>query len=253
MKTLRKGDKGNDVTTLQKALGITADGDFGPKTEEAVKKYQSEHGLTADGIVGNKTWASLDIVESTPKIVQKPLSVHLGISNGRKIKYLVIHFTAGGSSAKGSAAACYNVFTNRDASADFAVDDVEMVQFNGDIANKYTWAVGDGKGKYGVTNANSISIEMCSNLKKGYSAKYPSHNGWYFTDATIDNTVTLAKYLMNKYNIPLDRVIRHYDASRKQCMGVVGWLPVSILDDKTGKAIGKGNEDKWIAFKERLK
>lgn len=58
-KTLKRGDKGDEVKTLQHLLGITEDGDFGPKTEEAVKKYQSNHGLVADGVVGPKTWAKL--------------------------------------------------------------------------------------------------------------------------------------------------------------------------------------------------
>jgi peptidoglycan hydrolase-like protein with peptidoglycan-binding domain len=51
--TLRKGTKGNEVKELQKILGIASDGDFGQKTEAAVKKWQTENGLTADGIVGS--------------------------------------------------------------------------------------------------------------------------------------------------------------------------------------------------------
>ena len=52
MRTLRKGDKGDDVKTLQKLLGITDDGDFGKKTEAAVIAFQKAKGLTADGVVG---------------------------------------------------------------------------------------------------------------------------------------------------------------------------------------------------------
>ena len=44
---------------LQKALGITVDGDFGPKTLQAVKDYQQANGLVIDGIVGPKTWAKI--------------------------------------------------------------------------------------------------------------------------------------------------------------------------------------------------
>ena len=33
-----------------------ADGEFGPRTEAAVKDYQSERGVAADGIVGERTW-----------------------------------------------------------------------------------------------------------------------------------------------------------------------------------------------------
>jgi peptidoglycan hydrolase-like protein with peptidoglycan-binding domain len=56
---LRMGDKGEFVTRLQTALGIAADGDFGPGTKAAVVAFQKKHGLYADGIVGQKTWAKL--------------------------------------------------------------------------------------------------------------------------------------------------------------------------------------------------
>ena len=49
---LKVGSKGDDVKKLQEKLGLTADGNFGPGTEKAVKEWQSANGLTADGIVG---------------------------------------------------------------------------------------------------------------------------------------------------------------------------------------------------------
>lgn len=56
---LKKGSAGSSVKELQEALGIFADGRFGPQTEKAVKKYQSENGLVPDGIVGEKTFTKL--------------------------------------------------------------------------------------------------------------------------------------------------------------------------------------------------
>jgi len=61
---LKKGDNNEQVRQLQVKLGIDAVGNFGPKTEAAVKAFQSANGLTADGIVGPATWAK--IMDSTP-------------------------------------------------------------------------------------------------------------------------------------------------------------------------------------------
>jgi len=56
---LRKGSRGEGVKIMQEALGITADGAFGPGTERALKQWQAANGLTADGIAGPATFAKL--------------------------------------------------------------------------------------------------------------------------------------------------------------------------------------------------
>tara|TARA_B100001057_G_scaffold432558_1_gene460777 strand:+ start:223 stop:1104 length:882 start_codon:yes stop_codon:yes gene_type:complete len=56
---LRKGAKGEGVKIMQEALGIGADGDFGPGTERALKAWQESNGLTPDGIAGPATFAKL--------------------------------------------------------------------------------------------------------------------------------------------------------------------------------------------------
>ena len=63
--TLRRGDNGDLVVTLQNLLierGYApgnVDGDFGPGSEGAVVQFQTDNGLTADGIVGPNTWQAL--------------------------------------------------------------------------------------------------------------------------------------------------------------------------------------------------
>jgi putative chitinase len=49
---LRVGSKGDLVKKLQEKLGITADGNFGPGTERAVRAWQTNNKLTVDGIAG---------------------------------------------------------------------------------------------------------------------------------------------------------------------------------------------------------
>ena len=57
--TLRKGSKGPLVKKMQEALGIGADGDFGPGTEAALKRWQANNGLTPDGVAGPRTLGKL--------------------------------------------------------------------------------------------------------------------------------------------------------------------------------------------------
>jgi len=56
---LRKGARGEGVKLMQEALGIGADGVFGPGTERALKEWQASNGLTADGIAGPATFDKL--------------------------------------------------------------------------------------------------------------------------------------------------------------------------------------------------
>ena len=64
MGTLRVGSSGSQVVSLQAALGVGADGSFGPITKAAVMAFQSSHGLVADGVVGPLTGAALGGVAS---------------------------------------------------------------------------------------------------------------------------------------------------------------------------------------------
>lgn len=139
-----------------------------------------------------------------------------------KPKYIVIHDT-GNPGAGANNHYIYFNGGNRGASADFFVDSNNIIQtVNTDV--NYSWAVGDGKGVYGITNANSCSIEMC--LEKDGT---PS-------EATIQNTIELTKYLMSYYGISIEHVKRHYDASHKSC-------PNSFMAN---------NWAKWHEFKSKV-
>ena len=149
----------------------------------------------------------------------------------RKIKYIVIHYTAGITSRPGTAKSNARYFAKETtkASADFIVDDENIVQYNPDIKNRYCWHCGGSKYKtkggslYKVcTSANSIGIEMCS-TNSAKKVTNPNDANWYFTDAVIDNCVELTKKLMKEYDIKPDHVIRHYDINGKLCPGIIGW------------------------------
>lgn len=150
--------------------------------------------------------------------------------NTSNIKYLVYHYTSNdGDHDEGNA----NYFHNNvvKASAHYFVDDDSVTQ---SVYDDYVaYSVG-GKCQsahhplYNIcTNSNSISIEMCDTTKDGTVS---------ISEATLENSITLGRLLMHKYNIPLDRVIRHYDVNGKLCPNCN-----DLLNDKT-----------WNAFKQRL-
>lgn len=259
------GSRGEVVKQIQRALlraGFSigtggADGIYGVVTAEAVRAYQKSNGLTADGIVGPATLSKL---LNIPDIHQGYIYTHITRCANRQVKYISIHYTAGSTSKKGAALNTRNVFLSRKASADFVVDDGQIVQINPDIRNYYCWAVGDMKNAssrggrlYGIaTNKNTLSIEICSNLRAGTPASIPNHEGWYFTDKAVENALRLVRYLMQQYNIPKCNVVRHYDVSGKLCPGILGWNDADIYST-SGKRTGvQNNSVKWTEFTNRI-
>ena len=71
---LKLGSEGEDVKKLQIKLGVDPIGKFGPKTDAAVRAWQSANGLTADGIVGDGTWSKMfsESVVSAPTVITEP-------------------------------------------------------------------------------------------------------------------------------------------------------------------------------------
>ena len=259
MEILKRGSRGEAVVKLQRLLGIGDDGVFGYGTERAVKDFQRSRGLYPDGVVGKATWGELlkgITNDSDISIIDGHINTHITLALGRKIKWIAIHYTAGSTSKKGTAMATRNVFITRQASADYVVDDAEIVRINPDVRNYYCWAVGDklnsttGGGRlHGMaTNKNTISIEICSNLLPNTTAAVPNHGGWYFTDAALNNALKLVRCLMEEYNIPKENVVRHYDITGKLCPGVINWTDFNIYDTKGKITKEKGNSKEWLDF-----
>ncbi len=69
---LREGSRGSDVRLWQEALGVTADGDFGPGTAAATRQWQQANGLTPDGIVGEQSWNKMFFQPAPPQPAPDP-------------------------------------------------------------------------------------------------------------------------------------------------------------------------------------
>ena len=123
--------------------------------------------------------------------------------NQNKPAYVVIHETdnwSKGADAKAHATAMKN--GNLAGTVHYYVDSKSIYQTL-DHADG-AWAVGDGKGKYGITNRNSINIEICVNPETDYYK-------------AVDYAEQLAAKLLKQYGWGTDHLKRHYDASRKNC------------------------------------
>lgn len=85
------GSKGSDVTELQKLLNqngysLDEDGNFGPKTQAAVKDYQQKNNLSVDGIVGTNTWGALTKA-STGATTTQPAATQTTATNNSGFQY----------------------------------------------------------------------------------------------------------------------------------------------------------------------
>ena len=129
-----------------------------------------------------------------------------------RIKYIVIHYVGATGGAKANCQYYASQYVG--ASAHYFVGfDGEIWQSveDGDIA----WHCGAKSYKHAeCRNSNSIGIEMCVRNK---GSKADTSKDWYFEDITVAKAIELTKELMAKYNVPADRVIRHYDVTGKIC------------------------------------
>lgn len=126
--------------------------------------------------------------------------------NTNTIKYIVIHYTANDGDTDENNGVYFknNVVKS---SAHYFVDDDSVTQSVPD--NYIAYHCGATTYKHGYCrNANSIGVEICDDVKNGVI--YPS-------DKTITNVLELVAYLMKKYNVPKENVIRHFDVTGKHC------------------------------------
>lgn len=155
---------------------------------------------------------------------------------GHAIDYLVIHYTGSGvgkDTARSNA--IYYANNSIEQSAHYFVDENEIVQSvrEGDRA----FHAGDKP-----MNDRSIGIEMCSRLD--------AKGQWYIPNVTVSRTAELARELMQKYNIPLDHVIRHFDVNGKSCpepfvRNPSEWLAFKALLREEVKPVDIGSPSPW--------
>lgn len=174
---LKRGDSGEDVKLLQKALGLKPDGSFGPKTEQTIKNFQGSHGLVMDGIVGPTTQRAI-FKEDLDQYLDTEITVHpfelLYLDNDEyfsgpnKPEYLYLHHTAGGNNP-------YNTIKdwNNDTRGKIATEFVvggpsingKETKYDGTIIKcmpdgGYAYHLGQNGSQH--MHVNSVGIEVCN-------------------------------------------------------------------------------------------
>lgn len=131
---------------------------------------------------------------------------------GNSIKYIVVHYTAGNGDTAMNNAQYFHNNSGLQASAHYFVDEHGVVQSVRDTDG--AWHCGGPLESSHhplhniCMNRNSLGVEMCSDKVNG---KY------VITAQTVDRTVELVRWLMDKYSIDVDHVVRHYDVTGKDC------------------------------------
>lgn len=140
----------------------------------------------------------------------------------KRPEYIVIHYTSNqGDTAKNNAD--YFAREKFGASAHYFCDENEIWQSVKDTDT--AWHCGAKTYRHpDCRNANSVGVEICMNDKSGAVRQ-----------GSIDHAVQLVRALMDKYRIPKENVLRHYDVTGKYCPG-------PMVDDPA----------LWAAFKQSL-
>ncbi len=144
----------------------------------------------------------------------------------QKVKYIVMHYTGNDGDTDESNA---NYFANNNTgktSAHWFVDDDSATL---SVPEEFVAYHCGGSCYYHpeCRNANSIGVELCDTRRDGT---------YGFTEKTVDNALELVRELMEKYHVPVENVVRHYDVTHKIC-------PAPF--------VGAG-QGAWKEFKERL-
>lgn len=142
--------------------------------------------------------------------------------NRADTKYIVVHYTSNkGDTAKNNAD--YFARKKVGASAHFFVDETEVWESVPETG--VAWHCGAKQYKHSeCRNANSIGVEICMNDRAGK-----------IRQGSIDHAARLVRELMQRYKIPPEHVLRHYDVTGKCC-------PRPMVD----------NPDLWRVFKNKL-
>lgn len=176
----------------------------------------TEYIITGKDLKGMIDWDSVNDKPAarpvpTQAILDRDLYPGYVVPNDENLLWIVVHETgmpsAGNNAIKLSQLMRSKIGTNASSSWHFSVDEYHIQQ-NLPFEVQGWHAGGSGTSKYWGYNTNSIGIEMCINSDGNY-------------EGAMNNNAKLVAFLLDKYNLSMINIKRHYDSFGKICPNIM--------------------------------
>lgn len=171
------------------------------------------------------------------------MTISYSSRKGRKIEWIVCHYpVAPGQDAEWCRQ--FYINTKEQKSVHYAVSDSQTVSIVACSNAAYHCATSDRKTYCGATNHNSIGIDLMDNKLNKKSCKVEDTD-WFIDEQTLERAANLIAYLMKKYSIDINHVVRHYDVTHK-------WCPRPLMGDDKNQYYNMSGNQRWEQFKKRI-
>ena len=103
----------------------------------------------------------------------------------------------------------------------------------------------DKDNKCAACNAVAIGVDLVEHKRNPKSGSVNDRD-WYFTDKVIQDGAELVAELADRYDIPMDHIVRHYDVTGK-------WCPRPFVGDDVNEVTGNTGNLAWQVFRASVK
>lgn len=159
-----------------------------------------------------------------------------------KIQWIVIHYTGTRriqGRAESIAKSSQGWKTQK--STHYFVGDDGAFQTVKDEKRAYHCGPYSDDNKCTACNNNAIGVDLVEHKRDSWSGDVKDRD-WYFSKETLRNGAELVAMLANKYNIPDNHIIRHFDITGK-------WCPRPFVGNDINKVTNRAGECEWVAFR----
>ncbi len=264
----KRGDDTSDVKLIQIALYLDNDFDinelsttFGPKTETAVKSFQSKYGLEADGVVGSGTMDKMASLGLLPRLTKSAYKMN---DEGSEVRFIQVALIKEGLLDISAPTTSFATMTEKavidfqkqyDLTADGIVGEQTIQKLNAlgytkssDSAEVATENLSDDSvdssgysyaGSVSTTNfTNGMSSDDCIVIQKAL-ASMGFLNRTDFTNVYDDETAAAVEAFQNAYHLEADGLIGPSTFSTMQGLGVITYDSPNVVSRGDGKRYGE--------------